>query len=152
MFARDLDLRGVLRVKSALLLGPRQTGKSTLLRQTFPEALFVDLLEPTSFRQLSAAPERLSERVRAADAPVVIIDEVQKLPALLDSVHRLIEQDKRRRFLLTGSSARKLRRGGTNLLGGRAGVTDPVLVHWGAGTSPRSRELVAACPSERSSR
>ena len=120
MFKRHLDLRSVLRSKSALLLGPRQTGKSTLLRQTFPEALLIDLLEPESFRQLSAAPERLSERVNAAAAPVVIIDEVQKLPELLDSVHRLIEQDKRRRFLLTGSSARKLRRGGTNLLGGRA--------------------------------
>lgn len=120
MFDRLLDLHAVVRDKSALLLGPRQTGKSTLLRQSFPDALFVDLLEPETFRQLSAAPERLSDRVEATAASVVIVDEVQKLPELLDSVHRLIERDKRRRFVLTGSSARKLRRAGTNLLGGRA--------------------------------
>src|SRR5690606_2855755 len=105
--------------RSLFLLGPRQTGKSTLVRTTFPEARYVDLLEANTFRELSAYPETLRQTLRPAEA-LVIIDEVQKLPALLDEVQALIDRDKRLRFVLTGSSARKLKRGRANLLAGRA--------------------------------
>ena len=105
---------------SYFLFGPRGTGKTTLLSQLYANAVRVDLLDPESERELSAYPERLVEIVRASpsDDPVVI-DEVQRVPELLPVVHRLIESD-RRRFVLTGSSARKLRRAGQDLLGGRA--------------------------------
>lgn len=106
---------------SFFLFGPRGTGKSTWLRQRFPEALWIDLLDPDVLREYAPRPERLREVVRAApEAEVVVIDEVQKLPALLDVVHLLIESKTAPRFVLTGSSARKLRQGGVNLLGGRA--------------------------------
>lgn len=113
------------------LLGPRGTGKSTWLRTIFPDAMVVDLLDPRQEREYLARPERLGDLVRAhADLKVLIVDEVQKVPALLDVVHQLIEERGVRpgrsrgrrgpRFILTGSSARKLRRGGVNLLAGRA--------------------------------
>jgi predicted AAA+ superfamily ATPase len=103
------------------LLGPRGTGKTWWTRTQFPEALRVDLLDPGTLREMAARPERLRERL-AADPHVqtVVIDEVQKLPELLEVVHGLIEEKTDVRFVLTGSSARKLRRGGVNLLGGRA--------------------------------
>ncbi|MGB0680151.1 MAG: ATP-binding protein, partial [Polyangiales bacterium] len=101
------------------LFGPRQTGKSTLLRSAFPEARFVDLLHADTFRALSARPELLRQRL-TPEEHIVIIDEVQKIPALLDEVHALIESRRALRFILTGSSARKLRRGHANLLAGRA--------------------------------
>jgi len=106
---------------SFFLFGPRGTGKSTLLRQALPEALHLDLLQPDRYRELKAHPERLRELVSAQpeDRPVVI-DEIQRVPELLTVVHALIERDRRRRFALTGSSARKLRRGGVDLLAGRA--------------------------------
>jgi predicted AAA+ superfamily ATPase len=105
------------------LFGPRGTGKSTWLRQSFPNALWVDLLAPDVFRSYSARPERLRELVDGApDSDVVVLDEVQKAPELLDVVHQLVERDDRPRFVLTGSSARKLRRGGVDLLAGRAVV------------------------------
>ncbi len=106
---------------SYFLFGPRGVGKSTWLRQRHPEALWVDLLEPEVHRHYSARPERLRELVRAhPDNPVVVIDEIQKAPALLDVVHAVIEKPPSPRFILTGSSARKLRRGGVDLLAGRA--------------------------------
>jgi predicted AAA+ superfamily ATPase len=89
------------------------------LRALFPHAKFYDLLEADTFRELSAAPELIRQRLRAEDN-LVIIDEIQKLPVLLDEVHLLIERNKALRFILTGSSARKLKRGGANLLAGRA--------------------------------
>lgn len=104
---------------SFFLLGPRGTGKSTWLRSQFPEAVFLDLLDDAVFRELSAQPERLSQFVPPAHRDWIVVDEVQKAPALLDEVHRLIES-RGWRFVLTGSSARKLKRGGANLLGGRA--------------------------------
>ena len=104
---------------SFFLFGPRGTGKSTWLAQRFPEALRIDLLAPEELRALQARPERLRERVAAAAADTVVIDEVQKAPALLDVVHGLIEERPELRFVLTGSSARKLRHGAANLLGGR---------------------------------
>ena len=93
-----------LKHRSLFLLGPRQTGKSTLLKTRFPRARYVDLLEADTFRELSARPERLRQTLRAEER-VVIIDEIQKLPVLLDEVHAMIERDKKLRFVLTGSSA-----------------------------------------------
>ena len=109
--------------QSAFLWGPRKTGKSTLLRQRFPGAVRFDLLDTRLLLEFTRAPWRLRERVRALDpaarAAPIVVDEVQKVPALLDEVHGLIESDGLR-FLLCGSSARKLKRGRANLLGGRA--------------------------------
>jgi predicted AAA+ superfamily ATPase len=105
--------------KSFFLLGPRGTGKTTWVRERYPGALHIDLLEARLFNQLTADPQRLSELIPAAHSDYVAIDEVQKVPALLDEVHRLIER-RRMKFILTGSSARKLRRGAVNLLAGRA--------------------------------
>ncbi len=106
---------------SFFLFGPRGTGKSTFLLEALPDALHLDLLEPDRYRELSSRPERLRELVEAEvpERPVVI-DEIQRIPELLTVVHSLIERHRGRRFALTGSSARKLRRGGVDLLGGRA--------------------------------
>ena len=109
--------------QSAFLWGPRKTGKSTLLRQRFPEAIRFDLLDTRLMLELSRAPWRLGERVRARGAAAlaapIVVDEVQKVPALLDEVHGLIESEGWR-FVLCSSSARKLKGGRANLLGGRA--------------------------------
>lgn len=103
------------------LLGPRGTGKTSLVRTRFPEALRIDLLDPEMLRRLSARPEHLIELVAGRrEAGDVVIDEVQKLPELLEVIHLLIERKEGDRFILTGSSARKLRQAGVNLLGGRA--------------------------------
>lgn len=96
------------------------TGKSTLIRETLPNAEVFDLLNSKDFLLLAGNPSNL-EQVLDSNAKVVVIDEIQKAPQLLDEVHRLIEA-RNIQFLLTGSSARKLRRGGVNLLGGRAGT------------------------------
>ncbi len=102
------------------LLGPRGVGKTTWLKATFPTALRFDLLHSETFLSLSRNPSLLEARIgKQPPGTTVIIDEIQKLPALLDEVHRLIEE-KRLRFVLTGSSARKLKRSGANLLAGRA--------------------------------
>jgi uncharacterized protein len=101
------------------LWGPRQTGKTTLLRQTYPDAVWIDLLHADEFRRYVARPELLREELAARPPSQVVIDEVQKVPALLDEVHGLIERTPHR-FALCGSSARKIKRGAANLLGGRA--------------------------------
>ena len=102
---------------SFFLFGPRGTGKTTWLRSLLPDAVFVDLLKPEEYRRLAARPERLRERVLGAPPDTdVVIDEVQRVPELLNVVHDLMESRKGYRFILTGSSARKLRRGGVNLL------------------------------------
>ena len=120
MFKRLCSSRLAIR-QSCFLWGPRQTGKSFLLRETFPDAPYYDLLSSAEFRRLGANPALFAEECRAlpASANPVIVDEIQKLPELLDEVHKLIFQGGRR-FILTGSSPRKLLRGGGNLLGGRA--------------------------------
>ena len=106
---------------SFFLFGPRGTGKTTWLRQEFPSAVFVNLLKPDTFRQLGARPERLAEIIRGGPEGVpVVLDEVQRVPELLTVVHDILETPERRRFILTGSSARKLRRGGVDFLAGRA--------------------------------
>lgn len=115
---RALDLTGLLGRKSHFLLGPRQTGKTTLIRNQLPGAVVYDLLDSSVFLALSQNPGRMAEEL-APQTELVAIDEIQRLPELLNEVHRLIE-GRGMRFLLTGSSARKLRRGGVNLLGGRA--------------------------------
>lgn len=105
---------------SFFLFGPRGTGKSTWLRSLRETAVWIDLLDPESLRLFQARPERLLERIAAQpQATDVVIDEVQKVPALLDVVHTLVESERPLRFILTGSSARKLRRGAANLLAGR---------------------------------
>ncbi len=115
---RSIDLSALLGNKSHFLLGPRQTGKTTLIRKQLPEVVVYDLLDSAVFLALSQNPGRLAEELAPA-TEFVAIDEIQRLPELLNEVHRLIEE-RGIRFLLTGSSARKLRRGGVNLLGGRA--------------------------------
>ena len=109
--------------QSAFLWGPRKTGKSTLLRRLFPEAARFDLLDTRLLLEFTRAPWAFTERVaafgRAARENPIIVDEVQKAPAVLDEVHRLME-DEGLSFVLCGSSARKLKRGRANLLGGRA--------------------------------
>jgi predicted AAA+ superfamily ATPase len=105
--------------KSSFLFGPRGTGKTTWTRELFPQAARVDLLRGDLFAELTSRPARLEAMVAGAANHGVVIDEVQKVPAVLDEVHRLIEE-RGWRFVLTGSSARKLRRAGVNLLAGRA--------------------------------
>lgn len=119
LYKRFIDLQKVAVKRSFFLFGARQTGKSTLLKETFPEARYIDLLDSITFREYSARPELLRERLTEKDS-IIIIDEVQKLPGILDEVHLLMERNKNLRFILTGSSARKLKGGGANLLGGRA--------------------------------
>ena len=107
--------------QSCFLFGPRGTGKSTWLRDQLPGSLFLDLLEPALHRSLSARPERLRELLAGSPGTgTVVIDEIQRIPELLTVVHSVLEEPSPPRFVLTGSSARKLRRGGVDLLGGRA--------------------------------
>ena len=115
---RLLDLEKLLSQKSHFLFGPRQTGKTFLVRQTLKTARVYDLLDSSVYLTLSRNPGRIEEELEPQDR-LVVIDEIQRIPELLNEVHRLIEE-RGVRFLLTGSSARKLRRGGVNLLGGRA--------------------------------
>ncbi|HHK41788.1 MAG TPA: ATP-binding protein, partial [Planctomycetaceae bacterium] len=109
--------------QSAFLWGARKVGKTTLLRKTFPRSLVFDFLQTDLFLDVSKRPALLRERLLAADtasrSEPVVLDEVQKVPAVLDEVHWLIENTGMR-FILCGSSARKLKRGQANLLGGRA--------------------------------
>ena len=118
--ALDIDLP---HRQSAFLWGARKTGKSTYLQRRFPDSLSFDLLDSDLVIDLLRRPALLRERLLVQPQHLlskpVIIDEVQKVPELLDEVHWLIE-NRGLRFILCGSSARKLRRGRANLLGGRA--------------------------------
>lgn len=106
--------------QSFFLMGPRGSGKSTWLRSTFPDAHVIDLLSEEKFQRLLAHPGLFADEVRAIKTGTwVIVDEIQRLPGLLNEVHRLMEE-KRLRFVLCGSSARKFKRAGVNLLAGRA--------------------------------
>jgi uncharacterized protein len=106
------------------IFGPRGTGKSTWIKQNLPQAWLINLLDEETFRMYSADPGRIKSVVAAnPNIRQYVIDEVQKVPKILDSIHELIETYKTHQFILTGSSARKLRRGGVNLLGGRAQLT-----------------------------
>jgi len=107
--------------QSFFLLGPRGTGKTTFLKNAFPEALTVDLLLPETYRTFVARPERLRELIDAhRDHKIIVLDEVQKAPQLLEVVHSLLEEKRGIQFILTGSSARKLKKTGIDLLSGRA--------------------------------
>lgn len=118
---RTLELLPLLSKKSHFLFGPRATGKSYLIQQELsPTTPIINLLRSEYYLRLSTHPEELESIITAyPDHSIVVIDEVQRIPLLLNEVHRLIEE-KHIRFLLTGSSARKLKRGGANLLAGRA--------------------------------
>jgi predicted AAA+ superfamily ATPase len=105
--------------KSFFLFGPRGTGKTTWVKSRFPKALYLDLLEAELFNDLLANPQRLENFIPKNFSDWIVIDEVQRIPELLNEVHRLIEKYKYK-FILTGSSARKIRRKGVNLLAGRA--------------------------------
>jgi len=115
---RELDILNVLQNKSCFLFGPRQTGKTSLIQNTLLGCRVYNLLKTDVFLTLSRSPERIRQEINDKEK-IVVIDEIQKLPILLDEVHNLIEE-KKIHFLLTGSSARKLRSKGVNLLGGRA--------------------------------
>ena len=109
--------------KSAFLAGPRGIGKTTWLRERFPDADFYDLLNTRLFLQLMRDTGMLyQEQVSRPKATWIVIDEIQRIPGLLNEVHRLIE-NKGRNVVMSGSSARKLRRGGVNLLAARALVS-----------------------------
>jgi predicted AAA+ superfamily ATPase len=115
---RSLNLLKLLDKKSHFLFGARGTGKSTLARSQLPDAQYIDLLDESVFARLLRNPSQIEELV-SSDSSHVVIDEVQRIPALLNHVHRMIENHSKR-FLLTGSSARKLKHGAANLLAGRA--------------------------------
>ena len=109
--------------QSFFLFGPRGTGKSAWTQRQYPGAVRIDLLHPATLQRFRARPERLFEVVRAEPAGrVIVIDEVQRVPELLSATHALIEEGQDRRFVLTGSSGRKLRRSGVDLMAGRAVV------------------------------
>jgi predicted AAA+ superfamily ATPase len=124
---RQLQLVPLLAKKSFFLFGPRATGKTTLVRQQLAgKAFIIDLLDSRYFLRLSSAPHELESLIAATPADIFVIDEIQRIPELLNEIHRLIET-RNLTFLLTGSSARKLRRGRANLLAGRV---------WNAGMFP----------------
>lgn len=117
---RSLNLDRDLRTKSVFLLGPRQTGKSSFIREQVPDPVLINLLLPETYNRLNFNPQALVEEI-TTNKKIVVIDEIQKIPRLLDVIHYLIEE-KKVRFLLTGSSARKLKNSHINLLGGRARI------------------------------
>jgi predicted AAA+ superfamily ATPase len=131
MFSRAYGLSSLILEESFFLFGPRQTGKTTQLLMEFPDALLVDLLRPGLARELQQRPEYLSEMIlqyliRVKHRPLVIIDEIQKIPILLDVIQSEIFKAESKeiplRFILTGSSPRKIFKQGQNLLGGRLGL------------------------------
>lgn len=137
---RCLDLADLLARKSFFLFGPRATGKSTLIRQQLAqEATIIDLLDSRNYLKLAGRPHELEAICAAGKGRIVVVDEIQRLPELLNEVHRLIEA-RGIIFLLTGSSARKLRRGKANLLAGRV---------WNAGMFPLTRAEIPDFDLER---
>jgi uncharacterized protein len=119
MYDRVFNISKLLEHRSVFLFGPRQVGKSTFLQLTFPGIKYFNLLKADTFSLISGRPESIRQSLTEADR-IVIIDEVQKLPLLLDEVQAVLLERPDVRFILTGSSARKLKRGGANLLAGRA--------------------------------
>jgi predicted AAA+ superfamily ATPase len=118
MYPRTLQITDTAR-HSFFLFGPRGTGKTTWLKQRFPDAIYLDLLDHALYLELMVRPQRLRDLIPPGHDGWVVLDEVQRTPLVLNEVHRQIEEAGRR-FILTGSSARSLRRRGVNLLGGRA--------------------------------
>ncbi|MBF0362500.1 MAG: ATP-binding protein [Oligoflexia bacterium] len=121
-FDRIIDLNSLIKKNSFFLFGPRGTGKSFWIKKSLSSksTKIFDLLDDDIYERFLRRPKQLSEEISDNDK-IIVIDEIQKLPKLLDEVHRLIEDKKRNlKFLLTGSSARKLKRNDVNMLGGRA--------------------------------
>lgn len=120
MYHRITNIDEYLNDISIFLFGARQTGKSTLLRTKFPDAIYIDLLDTETYAKFSRRPGLLYELYNEKDEKdIIIIDEIQQIPIILNEVHRLMSE-RNIRFILCGSSARKLRRQGYNTLGGRA--------------------------------
>jgi predicted AAA+ superfamily ATPase len=117
---RALDLKKLVRSKSYFLLGPRQTGKSFLIRENLKKAKIYNLLQKDTFLRLNLDQTLIRKELKPSDK-LIVIDEIQKIPELLDEVHSMIEEAGLV-FLLTGSSARKLHKSGANMLGGRARI------------------------------
>ena len=118
-YLRNIELKKLLDKKSVLLLGPRSTGKSFYIQNELTNIHYINLLRSSEFLLLSADRDELENICKQHPGKTIVIDEIQKIPELLDTIHNIIETD-RRTFLLTGSSARKLRASGVNLLAGRA--------------------------------
>lgn len=120
MYSRIIDPKSS---SSYFLFGPRGTGKTSWLKSTYPNAVYIDLLKNETFNDLRGRPDRLWALIPKNHKGPVILDEIQKLPILLDEIHsHMNDQRGKLQFILTGSSARKLRKAGVNLLGGRARV------------------------------
>lgn len=132
-YPRILNLTELLKKKSFFLFGPRATGKTYLIKHQLAQTcVILDLLKSELFLQLSQNPSELEYFIQGDQKgreKIIVIDEIQKIPALLDEVHRLIES-RHFRFLLTGSSARKLKRGQANLLVGRAWTAELFPLCW----------------------
>ena len=127
--------------QSYFLFGPRGTGKSTWVQQKYPDAFYIDLLAPDVHRRYSATPEYMKQVVSArVDVREIVIDEIQKAPVLLDVVHQMMESRPELRFVLTGSSARKLKRAGVDLLmqlyGQGRYINDAHLTLWQSAQTP----------------
>lgn len=122
-YNRILDLKELLKKKSHFLFGPRATGKSTLIRKQLKDACYINLLDSEIYYRLVEDPGLFRSMLPRDPSRWIVIDEVQRVPELLNQTHKLIEEEKRR-FLLTGSSARSLKRGHANLLAGRAWRAD----------------------------
>jgi predicted AAA+ superfamily ATPase len=117
-YKRFISLKALLKQNSHFLFGPRATGKSFLIKEDLPNCTVYNLLDDEVYSSLMRRPKIIEEAITSKNQ-IIVIDEIQKLPKLLDEVHRLIES-KKARFLLTGSSVRKLKKEGHNLLAGRA--------------------------------
>lgn len=128
LYKRKLDLNRLLKKKSFFLFGPRATGKTTLISETLNRAKVYDLLDSETYRRLLKRPKILEEE-NNLKKKIIVIDEIQKQPILLDEVHRLI-QKKGHRFILTGSSARKIKKQPVNLLAGRAWQANLFPLSW----------------------
>ncbi len=123
-FKRTLDLKKLVQGKSFFLFGPRNTGKSFLIKQTFSkDTKVINLLRSDVYLELLSNPHKIRERIDFKKDKIVVIDEIQKIPLLLDEVHDMIEEYNIH-FLLTGSSLKKLKSKENNLLGGRARRAD----------------------------
>jgi len=120
MYQRIIKLQDYVDDMSIFLFGARQTGKSTMLRKTYPTAIYIDLLDSEVYNRFSNKPGLLYEYYHTKEeGTLIIIDEIQQIPSIMNDVHRLISE-RQLKFILCGSSARKLRRQGYNTLGGRA--------------------------------
>jgi predicted AAA+ superfamily ATPase len=128
MYKRTLNIALLLKESSYFLFGPRAVGKTSLINASLPKAVIFDLLNDDTYEELLRRPTLLSEKI-PLNQKQVVIDEIQRLPVLLNEVHRLIEK-RGLRFLLTGSSAKKLRHGGANMLGGRANESHLYPLTW----------------------